>query len=171
MNYTTTLVFAIALLAKFSSCSGVGYKVVCKTDYSYVLRQFNRTAIPFHENLAKVQRCLNSNNNLESCLSAANILTPYTDFFTLDPLFPYSLPFKVEEVNEMHQRACNVLNKHAEKYGFVKDIPLKEYNLITESKRIKAILESISIGVKFKTNKSEVLKIMKRSYELMKTHY
>ena len=172
MNYTTTLVFAACLFAHLVSCSEGEYKVVCKTEYSYVLRQFNRTAIPFQENLHEVARCLNnSNENLDDCLSAANILTPYTGIFTLDPPFPYSLPFKVEEVNEMHQSACNVLNNYAENYGFVKDLPLNEYNVVTGSERIKALLDSLKIGIKVKTDKSEVIKMIRKSIGLMTTHY
>ena len=175
MNYTTTLVLVACLLAQFASCSEVGYKVVCKTDYSYVLRQFNRTATLFQENLHEVERCLNnSNEDLASCFYAANILTPYSDFFFQDPNCPdcsYHPPFSIKDVNDMHQRACNVLNNHAEKHSFVKDIPLNEYNVVTGSENVRALLDSLKIGIKVKTDKSEVIKMVRKSTELMATHY
>ena len=175
MNYTTTLVLATCLLAQLVSCSGGGYKVVCKTDYSYVLRQFNRTATLFQENLHEVERCLNnSNENLASCFYAANILTPYSDFFCRDPnclVCSFHPPFSIKDVNEMHQTACNILNNHAENNGFVKDLPLNEYNVVTGSENVKALLDSLKIGIKVKTDKSEVIKMIRKSTELMTAHY
>ena len=54
---------------------------------------------------------------------------------------------------------------------YAKDIPLKEYNVLTETEHIKALMDGVAIGIKVKTNKSVVLKCIGRAANLMSIHF
>ena len=133
-----------------SFCSGGGYKVVCKTDYSYVLRQFNCTATLFQENLHEAARCLNnSNENLGNCFYASNIWRHIRTIRTEIRIVPRirAPPFSIKDVNEM-QTACNI-------FGIIlplkttvssKDLPLNEYNSLPAWKTLKHFRDSSKLN-------------------------
>lgn len=166
MNYTSSLVFVIAILAQIVSCD---YKVVCKTEYSYVLKNFNHTAKHFQANIDEAQACFDASIDTVKCLTD-KILPPYSDVF-LDYENNYKPPFDDAAVNDMHQKACKILNDYAEREKYAKDIPLKDYNVLTETDHIKALMDGVSIGIKVKTNKSVVLKFVSRAAILMSDHF
>ena len=167
MNCTSSLIFAIAVLAQIISCD---YKVVCRTEYSYVLKNFSQTAKHFQAHLGEAQACFDpSVVDIVECLTD-KILPPYSGLL-LDSENGYCTPFKVADVNDMHQKACKILNDYAEREKYAKDIPLKEYNVLTETEHIKALMDGVAIGIKVKTNKSVVLKCIGRTANLMNKHF
>lgn len=167
MNYTTALVFAIVLFAQIVSCD---YNVVCKTECSYVLKKFNRNARRFQDKLDEVKACLlPSVENKIPCLSDTNIPASY-----MKRILDLSLKsdnLTTENVNVLHGYECSELNWDAENRKYAKDIPLKEYNVLTESDLIEALLNSISIGIKVETNKSAVLKKIIKLANLMSNNF
>lgn len=175
MNYITVLVFAIALLAQFASSSVVDYKVVCKTDYSYVLREFNLIARDFQDRLSEVKKCLDSSApDKNDCLESTNIPTMYLWFMSSlneDGVLIYRHPLTVKTVNELHQDVCATLNETAKRYEYAKDIELKEYNVLADSEGIKSTFEALEIGIKVKTDKSVVLEYIRYIVRLMRKHF
>ena len=170
MNYTTTLIFAFALFARFASCSEGDYNLVCKTDYSHVLKQFSRSARHFQDKLEEVKACLDpSVNNRAVCLNDTKISRSYqTNLLESHVKHDY---LTAENVNNLHKYECNDLIWYALNKKYVKDIPLKEYNVLIESAVIETLLNSISIGIKVKTNKSEVLKKFGKFTNLMSNNF
>ena len=172
MNYAPFLVFAFALFAQFASCSEGDYKVACKTDYSYVLKRFNYTARLFHDHLDEVLACLEPTVvDRKACFDAIDDM-PRTYYWTLllkdgDGFYFYSSPSPAL----LHQRECEMLNLHVRRIELVKDIELKEYNILTESDLIESLLDSIQIGINVKTDKSEVLRIVRDKTELIRAHF
>ena len=167
MNYTTALVFAIALLAQLVSCSKVVYKVVCETEYSYVLKHFNSTASDFQAKLCAVNACL---DRLEmdrmGCLEATRIASSYHwNVLNLDSGV-FSLT--ANNINELHQKACKALNEQAEEQKYAKDIELKEYDIFADSEGIKTLLETLQIGIKVESKQSKTLK---ETTELLKKYF
>ena len=168
MNYTTILVFAIALLAQLGSCSEVDYKVVCKTEYSYVLKQFNSAASDFQAKLGAVNACFGPNFMIDrmDCLNNADISNLYhwnvlhldSDVFSLT----------ANNINELHQKACEALNEKAEKQEYAKDIELKEYDILTDSESIKTLLETLQIGIKAESKQSKALR---KTTALLRKHF
>ena len=172
MNYTAALVFAFSLLSQFVSCSkGIEVeklKVVCKTEYSYVLKHFSRVASHLQANIDQVEECFYLNIfDIPDCLRKL-VIKPYF-FILLDSDNNYHARFTTAMVNNMHQNACKFWNERAE--GRAKDIPLREYNVLTEADHIEELLEAIKIGIKVKTNKTKVLKTVSRVNKLMIKHF
>ena len=167
MNCTGSLVFVIAVLAQIVSCD---YKVVCRTEYSYVLKNFSQTAKHFQDHIDEAQACFDpSVDDIVECLTD-KILPPYSDLL-LDSENGYLPPFDDATVNNMHQNACKILNGYAERVKYAKDIPFKEYNVLTETEHIKALMDGVAIGIKVKTNKSVVLKCIGRTANSMSIHF
>lgn len=175
MNCSTFLVFAIVLLAKFSSCSEVDYKVVCKTDYGYVLREFSLIARVFQDRLSEVKKCLDSSApDKNDCLESTNIPNMYLWFISSlneDVVYIYRHPLTVKTIYELHQDVCATLNETAKRYEYAKDIELKEYDVLADPEGIKTAFEALEIGIKVKTDKSVVLEHIRYIVRLMKKHF
>ena len=170
MNYTTALVFAISLLAQIVSCSEGNYKIVCKTEYSYVLKNFNRNARLFQEKLEEVYLCFRpSVEYLATCLS--NIEIPPSYYHELLNLDVLDNKLTAENVNNLHESVCSRLNEYAGEKMYAKDIALTEYNVLTQADVIGELLNSISIGIKVKTCQSEELKYIGKFTNLISEHF
>ena len=119
-------------MAQLVACSSeIGYKAVCKTDRSYVLKRF-------HDSV-----------HLKS----------------------YSYPLTVENVNDQYEYVCRYLNEEAEQAKYVNDIELKDYDVLTDSDEIKALLSTINIGFKIKTDKSSVIRTMRDNALAASNHF
>ena len=169
MNYITALVLTIALLAQLVSCSKATYKVVCKTEYSYVLKQFNSAASDFQTKLGAINACLDPMENdrigcLEnikiSDLYHRNVLNLDSDVFSLTAY----------NINELHQKACKALNEEAKDQEYAKDIEHNEYDILNDSKSIKNLLGTIEIGIKIKSGQKQS-KVLRETTMLFKRHF
>ena len=171
MNFSTIFIFTLSLLIQITSCE---YKAVCKTEYSFVLKNFNEVAGHFQANLDKVETCLQSLIDRKGCLIRAKIRYPYRQYLSNCDnrlFYDYNSPLSHLKVNDLHQKACSELNKHAEREKYAKDIELREYNILVDPEAIKELLSNLKIGIKVKTDKSAVLNTIKNSAILMRIHF
>lgn len=174
MNLAPSLLFAAFILVQLVSC---GYEVVCKTEYSYVLKEFNSAAEHFQENLFEVKHCLDSSFQSRSrCFDEKNISPTYSSHLlslndAQDQDYIYNSPLTNESINELHRKVCSELNKYAEREKYAKDIELREYNILVGQETIQEVLNNLKIGIKVETDKSEVLKFINQYTMLMRAYF
>lgn len=153
MIFVPRILIAATLLIQLVSCS---YEVVCRTKYSHVLKQFNKIAVHFQNNLPTVENCLNYTCEDRSecfrrkfnCLSDAGISTLYAIYLVYfnGENTSIRLPLTVPAVNSLHREACIALNTEAKGLKYAEDIENKKYNVLTESEQISTLLETLKIN-------------------------
>lgn len=172
MNFATSFALALSLLVQIAACE---FRAVCKTEYSYVLNQFSRLASDFQIKLEEVQACLLPTvKERKACLDKTKIPHTYNMILSKKDEFGgyvFRSPLTAVNVNYLHQIQGRALNDVVTKKMYAKDIPLYEYDVLTHAGIIKRILEYVPIGIKVKTDKSEIIKTIRNDTLSVREHF